>query len=156
MAQTEIRPEIPTDVEAQVYQLRSPLMKQGRLDTIVAQTDTMQVRMKCYATGGENGLHAHTKEDHTFIVLQGQARFWGTDDKEIATLSRNGAVMLPRGCYYRFESCGDEPLVLIRVGAKTGHQAPENRIKPDGTPIPGDSHDNKTVTPIIMEGAFYE
>jgi mannose-6-phosphate isomerase-like protein (cupin superfamily) len=154
MTQTEVRPETSTD--PQVYRLRTPLMKQGRLDTVVAKTETMQVRMKCYATGGENGLHAHTKEDHTFVILQGKARFWGKDDVEIATLGPKEAVLLPRGCFYRFESCGDEPLVLLRVGAKTGHTAPENRIKPDGTPIPGDSHDNKTETPIILEGAYFE
>ena len=156
MAQTEIKPEVPADVQPQVYRLRTPLMQQGRMDTVVAKTDVMQVRMKSYAQGGENALHAHTVEDHTFIILQGQARFWGKDDVEIGTLGRNEAVMLPRGCYYRFESCGDEPLVLLRVGAKTGHTAPENRVKPDGTPIPGDSEDNKTETPIILEGAYYE
>jgi mannose-6-phosphate isomerase-like protein (cupin superfamily) len=151
MARTEAR----TDVKPTIYQLRTPLMQQGRLDTVVAKTDTMQVRMKCYASGGENAMHAHTTEDHTFVVLQGQARFWGPDG-EMATLGRNQAILLPRGCYYRFESCAEEPLVLLRVGAKTGHTAETTRIAPDGHPIPGDSEENMTVPPIVMEGAFYE
>ncbi len=157
MTQTEIKPELPVDVEPQVYRLRSPLMKQGRLDTVVSKSDVMEVRMKSYAQGGENALHAHTIEDHTFIVLQGRARFWaGKDDREVGVLGHNEAIMLPRGCFYRFESCGDEPLVMVRVGAKTGHKAPTTRIKPDGTPIPGDSKENKTVPPIVLEGAYYE
>jgi hypothetical protein len=45
---------------------------------------------------------------------------------------------------------------MIRVGAKTGHTAPTTRIMPDGTPIPGDSKENKTVPPIVLEGAYYE
>ena len=58
--------------------------------------------------------------------MKGQARFWsGKDDAEVGVFGRNEAIMLPRGCLYRFESCGDEPLVMVRVGAKTGHQAPE-------------------------------
>lgn len=155
MTQTETRTELPTDVQPQIYRLRTPLMKQGRLDTVLATTDTMQVRMKSYAQGGENALHAHSREDHTFIVLAGEARFWGQGDVEMGVFGRNEAVMLPRGCFYRFESCGDVPLVMVRIGAKTGHQGVA-RVTPDGQPIAGDSHENKTVPPIVLEGAFYE
>ena len=154
MAQAETPTGATTEVEPQLYRLRTPLLSQGRLDTVVAQTDVMQVRMKCYAAGGENALHAHPAEDHTFVILAGQARFWGKDG-EIGTLGRNQGIMLPRGCYYRFESCGAEPLVLLRVGAKT-ERVEVTRIAPDGRPLPGDSLENKTVPPIIMEGAFYE
>ena len=112
MTQTETRTELPTDVQPQLYRLRTPLMKHGRMDTVLATTDTMQVRMKSYAQGGENALHAHSREDHTFIVLAGHARFWGQGDVEMGVFGRNEAVMLPRGCFYRFESCGDEPLVM--------------------------------------------
>src|SRR5438874_6075870 len=115
MAQTETRPEAPTSVQPEVYRLRTPLMQQGRSDITLAQTENMTVRIKCYAAGGENALHAHAAEDHTFVVLAGQARFWGPEG-EIATLGRNEGIMLPRGAYYRFESCADEPLVLMRVG----------------------------------------
>ena len=154
MAQTETRPEATTEVAPQLFRLRTPLMAQGRLDTVLAETETMQVRIKCYAAGGENALHAHRAEDHTFIVLAGQARFWGTDG-EIATLGRNQGILLPKGCYYRFESCADEPLVLLRVGARLG-KADVPRLTPDGRPIPGDSLENKTVPPIVLDGAFYE
>jgi mannose-6-phosphate isomerase-like protein (cupin superfamily) len=154
MAQTETRADAPTDVAPQLFKLRTPLLSQGRLDTVLAETDVMQIRMKCYAAGGENALHAHPAEDHTFVVLAGQARFWGSDG-EIATLGRNQGILLPRGCYYRFESCADEPLVLLRVGARTA-RIPVPRIAPDGHAIPGDSLENKTVPPIIIEGAFYE
>jgi mannose-6-phosphate isomerase-like protein (cupin superfamily) len=154
MAQTETRTEAATDVQPTVYRMRTPLMQQGRLDTVLAETDVMQVRIKCYAAGGENALHAHPAEDHTFVVLAGQARIWGKDG-EVAVLGRNEGIMLPRGCYYRFESCADEPLVLLRVGAKTA-RVQVTRITPDGHPIPGDSPENKTVPPIIMEGAYYE
>ena len=154
MAQTETRTEMPTDVQPEVYRLRTPLMQQGRSDTVLSKTDNMQVRIKCYATGGENELHAHAAEDHTFVILAGQARFVGPDG-DYATLGRNEGIMIPRGAYYKFESCGDEPLVLLRVGARLG-KADVPRLTLDGRPIPGDSPENKTVPPIVLEGAFYE
>ena len=154
MAQTETRPEAATHVQPEVYRLRTPLMQQGRSDITLSQTENMTVRIKCYAAGGENALHAHAAEDHTFVVLSGQARFWGPDG-EYATLGRNEGIMIPRGAYYKFESCADEPLVLMRVGAKLG-KADVPRMTLDGRPIPGDSLENKTVPPIVMEGAFYE
>ena len=154
MAQTEIRPEAPPDVQPQIFQLRTQLMSQGRSDTVLANTDAMQVLIKCYAAGGENALHTHLAEDHTFVVLAGQARFWGKDG-EIATLGRNQGILLPKGAYYRFESCAEEPLVLLRVGARTG-KVTVGRVAPDGHALPGDSLENKQVPPVFIEGAYYE
>jgi mannose-6-phosphate isomerase-like protein (cupin superfamily) len=143
-----------TDVAPQVFRLRTPLLRQGRLDTVLAEAHGFQVRIKCYAAGGENALHTHPDEDHTFVVLAGRARFWGPEG-EIATLERNQGILLPRGAFYRFESCADEPLVLLRVGARTG-QAAIPRIGPDGRPLPGNSPENKTVPPVLIEGAYFE
>ena len=152
MAQTETRPA--TDVQAQVYTMRTPLLSQGRLDTVLANSGPMQIRMKCYASGGENALHAHPVEDHTFVVMQGQARFYGSEG-EIATLGPHQGILIPAQCFYRFESCAPEPLVLLRVGAKRG-DVTKPRIAPDGHAMPGDSEENKTVTPILIEGAYWE
>jgi hypothetical protein len=64
-------------------------------------------------------------------------------------------VLLPRGAFYYFQSCGDEPLVLLRVGAYC--EVPEvTRIDVNGNPILGDSRENKHVAPVPIEGAFYE
>ena len=100
----------------QLFRLKTQLLDRGRSDYVLARTDLMSIRIKCYAQGGENALHAHPAEDHTFIVLDGAARFVGKDG-EISVLTRNQGIMLPKGTYYRFESCGDTPLVLLRVGA---------------------------------------
>ncbi|HLH24705.1 MAG TPA: cupin domain-containing protein [Chloroflexota bacterium] len=154
MTQTETRSQAPTNAQPEIYRLRTPLMKQGRSDITLSKTENMTVRIKCYAAGGENEFHAHAAEDHTFVVLAGQARF-SNPEGEIATLGRNEGIMLPRGAFYKFESCADEPLVLMRVGAKVG-TAEVPRVTTDGRPIPGDSLENKTVPPIVMEGAFYE
>ena len=79
---------IESPVKAQTFRMRTPLTSKGRLDTVLAQADELQIRIKCYAEGGENVLHAHLKEDHSFIVLQGQARFYDGDDTS-QVLGRN-------------------------------------------------------------------
>src|SRR5205807_865465 len=98
------------------FSLKTPLLAEGRSNLEVAATDLLKLRVKVYAEGGENGLHAHQDEDHAFIVLQGQATFH--DETEHTTVvSRYEGIMLPRGAFYYFQSSGDENLVLIRVGA---------------------------------------
>ena len=146
-----------TAIKAQTFKLRTPLLKEGRLDTVLGESDLMQVRIKCYAEGGENALHTHLAEDHTFVILQGKARF---SDREgvTAELGRNEGILLPRGAFYKFESCGDEPLVLLRVGANTEgrNKTDESRMGPDGRPLPGHSVENLWKEPVPIEGAFYE
>jgi len=126
------------------------------MDTVMAETDNMQVRVKVYAQGGENALHTHLDQDHIFVVLQGQARFW--DETETEQLyGRNEGIMLPRGSYYRFESCGDVPLVMLRVAARNGVRTGDDRIALDGHSLPGHSEENGgNMEPVVIEGAFYE
>jgi mannose-6-phosphate isomerase-like protein (cupin superfamily) len=138
----------------QLFQLKTQLLSQGRSDYTIASTDMMTVRIKCYAQGGENALHSHPAEDHTFVVLDGAARFMGQDG-EIGVLKKNQGIMLPRGAYYYFKSCGDTPLVLLRVGAQK--EAPkDDRLRPDGKPLPGHSAENKYEEGVPIAGRWYE
>lgn len=137
-----------------IFHLKTQLLSKGRSDYVLADTDLMSVRIKCYAQGGENALHAHPAEDHVFIVLDGAARFVGPEG-EITVLTRNQGIMLPKGTYYRFESCGDTPLVLLRVGA--AKERPKvSRINPEGKPLPGGSRENLHEEGVPIEGRYYE
>src|SRR6266576_3679883 len=78
------------------FKLEAQLPKQGRTDTPLAASDKMWVLLKTYAADGENGLHAHPNEDHTFIVLQGEVTFYGPND-ETRTIGKNEGVLLPHG-----------------------------------------------------------
>ena len=146
-----------TAVKASTFRLRTPLLKEGRLDTVLGQADLMQVRIKCYAEGGENVLHRHLEQDHTFVILQGEARFHDEEGRT-TVLGRNEGILLPRGALYKFESCGDEPLVLLRVAAFVEDRSKfaATRLAPDGHEIKGDSEENLHVAPVVIEGAFYE
>jgi mannose-6-phosphate isomerase-like protein (cupin superfamily) len=145
---------VSNSIEPQLFQLRTQLLSQGRSDYTLASTDLMSIRIKCYAQGGENVLHAHPGEDHAFIVLAGTARFSGQEG-EIAMLTKNQGILLPKGCYYKFENCGDEPLVMLRVGAQK-ENLEINRIGFDGKSLPGKSKENKHEDGIPIEGLYYE
>jgi mannose-6-phosphate isomerase-like protein (cupin superfamily) len=142
------------DVKAQPFRFRAQLLSQGHQDTVLAESDLMQIRIKVYAEGGENALHAHTDEDHAFFVLQGQARFYDRDGETLLAGKHQG-ILLPAGSYYWFQSCGDEPLVLARIRAKGAPQE-HPRLDAEGKPMLGKSQENKWVTPMPIPGAFFE
>ena len=134
--------------KSQVFSLKTPLLSEGRSNQEVAATDLLKLRVKVYAEGGENGLHAHHDEDHSFVILQGQATFHDENDTPTVVNKYEG-IMIPKGAFYYFQSTGDENLVLLRVGAgrKPGGDfrlgtngvalTREENKHIDGVPIPG-------------------
>jgi quercetin dioxygenase-like cupin family protein len=78
------------NVEPEVVQLRTQLVREGHTRHLLAETNLMTLRIHCYAPGiGENALHSHTKEDHIFLVLQGTAQFnTGKDGKKVLQASK--------------------------------------------------------------------
>lgn len=142
---------IETKQAAEVFNLRTPYLEQGRTTDVRARTDLMTVTMKVYAEGGENAMHHHPHEDHSFIVLEGEATFHLETDDNTRVARRYEGVMLPKGVDYWFQSTGDGNLVMIRVGAYyPGIKA--ERLTPEGRSIPGDSLENKTVERIERPG----
>lgn len=149
--------EKPT-TETATFKLRIPLLSKGRVHTFLAATETLTVAIKCYATGGENVLHAHQHEEHLFIVLHGKARFYDKNNI-VAELGRNEGILIAKGWFYKFESCGKEPLVLLRIGA--GEYASlqdrlQDRTTLDGHYLDGLSAENKHEDPLPIDGAYYE
>lgn len=132
------------------FHLRAQLPRQGRTDTPMAATDRMWVVLKTYAQSGENELHAHTNEDHVFLVLQGEADFFGPNN-ETRRVKKHDGVLLPRGTYYWFRSVGAEPLVMARIGAVVdAAQDALARIDVSGQPMDAHSAANKQV-PLILD-----
>ena len=139
-----------------LFSLKAQMLEQGRTDTVLAATEDLSVRLKVYASGGENELHAHVDEDHVFVLLQGSARFYGPDD-ETVDLSANQGIMMPKGMYYRFHATSkDECLVMLRVGTPNFQkQAKDDRLGMDGKPLVGDSKENRTQPVIFKDGVFF-
>ena len=139
-----------------LFRMRAQLLDDGRSNTPLAETDNMWARLKVYASGGENTLHAHPNEDHMFIVLAGEATFFGPEGEE-TTLTRNTGIMLPAGCLYHFRSTAEEPLVLLRVGCTANdREAHKERTGADGGPLPGKSKANKWKAPVYRPDAWFE
>lgn len=136
--------------KTQKFSLRTPYMKQGRITQLVAETENMWIHTKINYEGGENEIHCHLDEDHSFIVLEGQMSVFDEKGNEIKVEKYQG-VMIPKGAYYRYLNTGSENLVVIRVGAGTKGQkqgGEEMRVRPDGKPLLALSEENKTVPPI--------
>jgi mannose-6-phosphate isomerase-like protein (cupin superfamily) len=139
-----------------LFSMKAQMLEQGRTDTVLAATGDLSVRLKVYASGGENELHAHPTEDHVFVILQGSARFYGPDG-ETQDVSANQGFMMPKGMLYRFNATStDECLVMLRVGTPNFQkQDKTDRLGSDGKPLVGDSKENKQVPVIFKEGAFF-
>jgi len=137
--------------KAQIFSLKTPLLSAGQTNTPVAGTDLLKVRVKVYAEGGENELHAHFDEDHSFVVLQGQATFHD-DAGNTNEVNKYEGILLPKGAYYYFQSTGNENLVLLRVGAgrKSGD---EFRLGNEGRPLTAE--ENKRIPGVPIPGEFF-
>jgi mannose-6-phosphate isomerase-like protein (cupin superfamily) len=136
--------------KSQKFSLRTPYMKQGRITQLVAETENMWIHTKINYEGGENEIHCHLDEDHSFIVLEGQMSVFDENGEELK-IEKHQGVMIPKGAYYRYHNTGPDNLVVIRVGAgikgkaQGGH---EMRVAPNGKPLLADSAENKTVPPV--------
>ncbi|WP_019507453.1 cupin domain-containing protein [Pleurocapsa sp. PCC 7319] len=145
---------VASDVEPQIFQVKTQLLSKGRSDYTLARTEAMSIRIKCYAQGGENVLHTHPGQDHTFVVMAGKAKFYGING-EVTELTKNQGILIPEGFYHYFSSCGDEALVMLRISAEK-RKVRARRIGIDGKPFVGRSHENNYEEKVPIEGLFYE
>jgi mannose-6-phosphate isomerase-like protein (cupin superfamily) len=142
--------------KAQLFSLKTPYMKQGRVTQLVAETPNMWIHTKINAEGGENEIHAHRDEDHSFIVLEGEMSVFDEKGNEIRVKPYQG-ILLPKGAYYRYLNTGKGNLVVLRIGAgvRNKPQAGAMRVRPDGREILGGSVENKSLPPIESPGKFF-
>lgn len=156
-ASAAVKKESQERPRAYTFSLKTPYMKQGRVTQLVAETANMWIHTKINAEGGENEIHAHLDEDHSFIVLEGEMSVFDEKGNEMKVKQYQG-VMIPKGAYYRYLNTGPGNLVVIRVGAASKGQAQggdEMRVRPDGRPLPAGSVENKTLPPIEMPGKYF-
>lgn len=157
-AQENIAVDLDKTPKPERFKLRAQLLDEGSKSWVLGETENMQLKIRVYsAHGGENAMHAHHNQDHSFIVLQGTARFYGPRG-ETWDLERNEGIFLADGAYYCFENSGEEPLVVLRIAARIPNKGdPEKRLGLDGVQIDPHTPENKRPEKIVYrEGAFYE
>ena len=145
-----------TTPQAQTFDLKQlELLSSGRTTEVLAKTEMVTVTGKVYAEGGENALHTHTKQDHGFLVLAGEATFFDENDTP-RVLGPYEGILLPAGAYYWFQSSGEGNLVMLRLaGQLDSGPKGDDRINLEGNPLPGDSLENKTVERVAIPGKFF-
>ena len=143
--------------KAQYFDLKKQeLLSEGRTTDVIARTDAVTVTAKVYAEGGENALHTHTRQDHGFFVVGGEATFFD-EHGEKTVVGQYEGVLLPSGAYYWFQSTGDDNLVMLRFAGKveSGTPSGDDRIDFSGQPFPGDDPGNKAGTRVPIPGRFF-
>ena len=147
--------ETKTTPQASVFNLESPYLSLGRINIPLAETEDLWLSLKVNAEGGENALHSHAKEDHAFIVLEGEVTFFDESGGE-TVLGPYQGIMLPKGAYYRYLNTGGTNLFLLRVGAGArGGQDGETRLGLDGQPLHANSAENHHVDGVPIPGKFF-
>jgi mannose-6-phosphate isomerase-like protein (cupin superfamily) len=138
------------------FHIRAKLPTQGRTNQVLGASPYMNVVLKTYASGGENEIHAHTNEDHVFVVLQGGATFFGPRG-ETKSVSRHDCVLVPADALYSFQADEGEPLVMLRVGAAIDPTRDVlARVDERGDPFDGYSEKNKEVPIILDDSRIFE
>ena len=103
--------EIETPAPFKVAKIHPQIVSRGKKGTSLFRTDILGATVQVVTEGGETNLHAHAGSDATWLVLAGQATFYGEGDK-------NEMLLIPRGTPYWFESSSKEPLVIMRFSAR--------------------------------------
>ena len=139
----------------QLFSLTARLPEKDNTDTILAVSKRSWVVINTYAEGDENSIHAHPNDKHTFVVLHGCAEFIGPNDERRSAEMYDGVIM-PAGTYYRFESVGEEPLVMLRMGfVIDSEQDPLGRINADDLDFDAYTPANKSDTLVLSETAIF-
>ena len=142
--------------KASTFSIKGPYLSAGRVNIDLARTDLLWLSLKVNAEGGENAIHAHSHEDHSFIVLEGEVTFFDENEKE-TTIGQYEGIMLPKGAFYRYLNTGGTNLFLLRIGARdhSVDASGETRRKPDGTPIPAYTAENHHVDGVEIPAKFF-
>ena len=99
----------------------------------VVRSETQTVLAHVWEKGGETALHSHYGSDASWVVIDGQVKFYGEGDEVMATLEKGGGIYIPRHTKYWFESTGDEPLQILRVDYQVAQTAQRGALSGQGS-----------------------
>lgn len=105
---------------AKVFTFLNEEILAGNGDILLPGSERLSGVVKRYAVGGENRMHTHPSEDHTFYILQGQGTFRFEEDDNVVVANKFDAIHLPAGTAYWFTSTGEDKLIILRTGTETG------------------------------------
>ena len=102
-----------------VGKVRPPLVSKGKITMSITRSEMLGVGVQVVAPdGGETNLHSHPGIDSAWMVLDGEATFYGEGDRVVAELGKNEVISIPPGTPYWFKANGHEPLVILHITAR--------------------------------------
>ncbi len=138
--------ELEVPAPFKVAKIHPQMVSRGKKGSSLFRTDILGATVQVVTEGGETNLHAHAGSDATWLVLAGQATFYGGTDKVVARLEKNEMLLIPRGTPYWFESSSQEPLVIMRFSARA-QDTVDRRI---------DYTERKEKPRDVVPGAYFE
>ena len=112
----------------QTFEVAPQRLEQGKTSTRLVRTEFLNSGVQVIAQGGETNLHAHSRSDEIWFVLEGEATFYGEGDRVVANLRPHQGLLIPHGVMYWFESASPQNLVIMRFGAIVPGEEPDHRI----------------------------
>ena len=142
--------DAPLD-QFQVKKVRPPMVSRGKISENLVKSGLLSIGVQVLAKdGGETNLHSHPGVDSTWMVMEGKAKFYTTNDEVVGELGKNEMVMIPSGTPYWFESLGDEPCVILHITARLPGVKGESRIDYSPRTVGGENRIRE-----IVEGKFF-
>ena len=104
-----------------VAKIHPPMVQRGKISNSLARTEVLGVGVQVVAPDqGETNLHSHPGTDSAWVVMDGEATFYGTeDDVVVGVIGKNEMIMVPAGAPYWFKASSDKPLVILHITART-------------------------------------
>lgn len=131
-----------------VAKVRPPLVSKGKISESLARGGMLGIGVQVVSPdGGETNLHSHPGVDSAWLVLDGQAAFYGEGERLVAELGRNELVFIPGGTPYWFKAGSDKPLVILHITARQPGTKGSSRV--DYAPPIEKPRD-------VIPGAFFE
>ena len=107
---------IETPAPFTVAKIRPPMVTRGKATQRLGKTDMLDLGVQIVAPDeGETNLHSHPGLDSAWVVLDGEALFYGENDEVVADLQRNETIIIPAGTPYWFKSGPEKPLVILHI-----------------------------------------
>lgn len=153
------------DMRYQKQSVHPPLLASGKQSHRVMKSSALHMTVQVIAKGGETNMHAHSNIDSIWYVLQGQATFYGEEEKVLAVLEPNECLFIEHGAPYWFENTRPEMnLVIQHFSAlvpgiepkRIDYQERKFVIHNDGYDVAGDAAKGMTERRVeVLAGQFF-
>jgi mannose-6-phosphate isomerase-like protein (cupin superfamily) len=131
-----VETDVPTPFK--VAKIHPQMVSRGKKGASLFRTDILGATVQVVTEGGETNLHAHAGSDATWLVVAGQATFYGEGDKLVARLDKNEMLLIREARHIGLKAAAKSlwsscvsarELRTLRINALTTPSARQNHGK---------------------------